>query len=170
MNAFLLILPIFLIRYAYVSLKSKQKLQQLNYFPTPRGMEKYGKMIYILVNTFLLFAPIFMRISGDKQTVIPGGILYAIGLTLYAVSIHDFMSGNGLVRHGTYAFSRNPQAVSFILIYFGIAVLTNSLLYLSLSVSLIWAFNEMAKSEERYCRQEFGRSYDLYMRVTRRFF
>ena len=170
MNAFLLVVPVFLIRYVYVAFKSKKKLQLLNYFPASRGTEKYGKMVYIAVNTFLLIAPLFMRIEADRKTVFPGGILYAIGLTVYALSIHQFISGNGLIRNGMYAVCRNPQALSFILMYSGIAVLTKSWLYFSLTVLLIWAFNEMAKSEERYCRQEFAEAYYAYMRFTRRFF
>jgi protein-S-isoprenylcysteine O-methyltransferase Ste14 len=169
MNAFVLIVPIFLIRYGYIAFKAKQKLHLLNYFPAPKGIEKYGKILYLLVNTFLLFAPLFMRISGEGETVITGGFLYATGLIMYVISIHNFISENGLVRHGLYAFSRNPQAISFILMYAGIAMSTGSLLYLSLALSLIWAFNEMAKSEERYCQQKFRKSYDQYKLFTRRF-
>lgn len=169
MNAFILIVPIFMIRYLYVAIKAKQKLHRLNYFPTAEGIEKYGKTAYIMVNTFLLFAPLFMRIQGRAGTLFIGGILYLIGLIIYFLSIRDFISGEGLIRNGMYGFCRNPQAISFILVYFGIGVITNSLLYLSLSLFLIWAFNEMAKSEERYCRLEFGESYDSYMEVTKRF-
>ena len=170
MNAFLLIIPIFLIRYAFVSLRSKQKLQQLNYFPDTQGMEKYGKAAYILTNTLLLFAPLLLKFSIEKYINITGCIFYTIGLIMYIKSIHDFISANGLVMCGLYAYSRNPQPVSFILIYSGVAALTNSLLYMSLTVILTWSFHEMAKSEERYCRQVYGEQYELYKRTAGRFF
>ncbi len=169
MNAFLLIVPIFIVRYAYVALRAKQKLKLLNYFPAPKGVEKHGKTVYLIINTYLLFAPLFMEFSVGNEISIPGCTFYGLGLIMYIKAIHDFISVDGLVMHGIYSFSRNPQALSFILIYTGISMLTNSILYMSLVCVLVWAFNEMAKSEERFCKLEFGDPYILYTKFTRRF-
>ncbi|MBN1185139.1 MAG: hypothetical protein JXB49_22830, partial [Bacteroidales bacterium] len=122
-----------------------------------------------IINTLLLFAPFFMKFPVGNDINISGCIFYIIGLIMYFKSIYDFISVDGLVNKGLYAFSRNPQAISFILMYLGISMLTNSLFYMTLIFVLIWAFNELAKSEERFCKLEFGDPYILYTKFTRRF-
>lgn len=168
-NAFYLVIPVFLIRYLYVHWKSREKLAALDFFPPAKGMEKAGKATYLAVNTFLLFYPLFIRLEGDPVTCIAGLFIYCTGILLYFKSINDFVSGNGLIRDGAYKHSRNPQSVSFILLYTGIALVTHSIIYFILTVILLWAFNQLAKSEERYCMDRYGGPYADYLESTRRF-
>jgi len=168
-NAFYLVIPVFLIRYLYVHWKSREKLAALDFFPPAKGMEKAGKATYLVVNTFLLFYPLFLKLEGGPVTFSSGFVMYCSGILLYFRSINDFVSGNGLISDGTYRHSRNPQSVSFILIYTGIALVTRSLIYFILTLILLWAFNQLAKSEERYCMERYGQSYADYLRYTRRF-
>lgn len=168
-NAFYLVIPILVIRYLYVSWTSKSKLAELDFFPPAVGFEKLGKAVYILINTFLLFSPLFLEICHELVTLLMGLIIYVFGLILYLKSVHDFISETGLIMNGIYRYTRNPQSVSFIVMYLGIAVATCSFLYLLLTLILVWAFNQLAKSEERYCLNQYGESYLIYLKLTHRF-
>ncbi len=169
-NMFYFIVPVFVIRYLLVYLMSRKKLQTLNFFPETIGIEKIGKISYLLVNTFLLFYPLFLKVSSNSVCVIIGITTYIIGIICYLKSILDFIKSKGLVKNGIYRISRHPQAVSFIIINAAISILSNSLIYFILNTILACSFYLLTISEERHCTKEFGDAYIKYMNETPRFF
>ena len=166
---FLFILPVFLIRYLLVFIVARNRMAALDYFPDTIGIEKAGKLSYLLINTILLFYPLFMTIDTIFQPVIAGVVLYLVGMLGYLKSVLDFIGSDGFINTGLYRISRNPQAVSFIIIYIAIAIISNSLIYFVLSICLLVSFIILAKSEERYCLQLYGNVYKNYMKETSRF-
>ena len=168
-NLFIFVIPVFLIRYLFVFLSAKDKLSVLDYFPPDMGLEKVGRIFYLIINTFLLFFPIFMYSGNLLWSAITGILLYVTGLILYFISIRDFIKSEGLITKGIYSKSRNPQMISFILIYFGIGITGYSLIYLFLTIILILAFYWLSLSEERYCLEKYGELYKNYIKTTPRF-
>ena len=74
-----------------------------------------------------------------------------------------------VIKHGPFAYSRNPIYVSFAMLYSGIAVLRNALwaiLLLPLVLSAIQ--REVIGREERYLERAFGEEYLDYKAKVRR--
>jgi protein-S-isoprenylcysteine O-methyltransferase Ste14 len=76
---------------------------------------------------------------------------------------------DGLVSHGLYRFSRNPQYASSILGLIGLAICANSWLVLPLAVLMSGAYVLMALTEETWLEQRYGAPYRDYCARTARF-
>jgi protein-S-isoprenylcysteine O-methyltransferase Ste14 len=96
-----------------------------------------------------------------------------VGLALWAVRAAremDISTPDTLLTEGPYAISRNPMYVGWILIYMGIALVTNSLWILALlaPVAAYIHFVDVL-GEERALEQEFGEAYRAYRQRVRRY-
>jgi len=168
MNCFILILPVFLFRYVLVACINKAKLHDLNFFPPGNRLEETARKTYLLFNTALLFIPVFLDM---KRGIIPsvGIMLYGISLIIYILSILSFCLSHGLVHKGLYLYSRNPQALSFIILYFSITLISKTWIYGLMLLPLVWSFKMISLSEERWCKNKFGYQWEEYFRSTKRF-
>lgn len=108
-----------------------------------------------------------------------GWLLMAAGIALFLWGLATFArlrTGIMLQRPATrvvdvppYSWSRNPQYVSFTLIYTGLALAMGlwwPLLLLPLVILLVTA--AVISREERYLRSTFGQAYEDYCRRVRR--
>jgi protein-S-isoprenylcysteine O-methyltransferase Ste14 len=74
-----------------------------------------------------------------------------------------------LVHFGPYRWTRNPQYVGFVAIYFGLAVVANSVWpFVFLPVVLALLITVVIAREERYLHGVFGREYADYCRRVKR--
>ena len=107
---------------------------------------------------------------------------YLIGLPLFLVGFgitvfgyfnlglgNTYCGADGLVRHGLYRFSRNPQYTSSILGLIGLAICANSWLTLPLAFLMSAAYVLMALTEEAWLERHYGASYQEYCQRTARF-
>jgi protein-S-isoprenylcysteine O-methyltransferase Ste14 len=107
---------------------------------------------------------------------------YLIGLPLFLVGFgitvrgyfnlglgNTYCGADGLVRHGLYRFSRNPQYASSILGLIGLAICANSWLTLPLAALMSGAYVLMALVEEAWLERHYGTSYRDYCSRTARF-
>jgi protein-S-isoprenylcysteine O-methyltransferase Ste14 len=107
---------------------------------------------------------------------------YLIGLPLFLVGFgitvcgyfnlglgNTYCGADGLVRHGLYRFSRNPQYASSILGLIGLAICANSWLTLPLTALMSGAYVLMALVEEAWLERHYGASYRDYCSRTARF-
>ena len=107
---------------------------------------------------------------------------YVIGLPLFLVGFgitvfgyfnlglgNTYCGADGLVSHGLYRFSRNPQYASSIAGLMGPAICANSWLVIPLAVLLSGAYVLMALVEEAWLEQHYGASYREYCSRTARF-
>jgi methanethiol S-methyltransferase len=76
---------------------------------------------------------------------------------------------NGLVTNGTYAFSRNPQYIGFILFVVGMVLYWPTLITIPMACILCFAYYRLAISEERVNAKTFGAQYVEYSRQVPRF-
>jgi protein-S-isoprenylcysteine O-methyltransferase Ste14 len=107
---------------------------------------------------------------------------YLIGLPLFLVGFgitvfgyfnlglsNTYCGADGLISHGLYRFSRNPQYASSIAGLIGLAICANSWLVIPLAALMGGAYVLMALVEEAWLEQHYGTSYSEYCSRTARF-
>jgi steroid 5-alpha reductase family enzyme len=107
---------------------------------------------------------------------------YLLGLPLFLVGFgitvcgyfnlglgNTYCGADGLVRHGLYRYSRNPQYASSIVGLVGLAICANSWLTLPLAGLMAGAYVLMALVEEAWLERHYGASYREYCSRTARF-
>jgi protein-S-isoprenylcysteine O-methyltransferase Ste14 len=103
----------------------------------------------------------------------------AVGLLLFAWSSATFRrhktalmpwsASAQLVRDGPYAFSRNPIYLASGVLYFGVALASNSTYVLVMLVVVLVLFDRrQIRREERYLEEKFGEEYRSYRAKVRR--
>ena len=170
-NAFLLVIPVILIRYLLLKAISEDAYQRAAYFPPLEGKERYAYHIYQATTIFMLIFTIFLRIQSDSMVNIVGFISFILGTFLYIISMYSFArpQSDGLNNKGLYRFSRNPMYVAFFLYFLGIALITESILYLIVVIIFQISVHYIILSEERACLSEFGTAYEEYMNEVNRY-
>lgn len=107
---------------------------------------------------------------------------YLLGLPLFLVGFgitvcgyfnlglgNTYCGADGLVSHGLYRYSRNPQYASSIIGLVGLAICANSWLTLPLAALMSGAYVLMALVEEAWLEQHYGAPYRDYCSSTARF-
>lgn len=82
---------------------------------------------------------------------------------------NTYCGSDGLVSHGLYRFSRNPQYTASIVGLIGLSVGANSILTIVLSCVMIGAYVLMSLVEEDWLKQLYGTTYREYCLRTARF-
>ncbi len=118
-------------------------------------------------NTFL-FAHWSRFVLGGSLFV--GGSVFA----MWGVVTLSWHASSGLkaklITTGPYRYTRNPQYVGDFAILLGVAVFSNSLLAMILTIVGIGCFWMAPFAEEPWLRQQYGQAYDEYCRTVPRFF
>lgn len=172
LNAFLLMLPLFFIRFGLLRLVDEAALGRAAFFAPLAGGEKTAYLFYQLANGVLLVYPLFLKVRTAAPLFWPGVFIYLAGIGILAVSAVSFAKPgqSGLNTGGIYRFSRNPMYVGYFLYYLGCAALAYSLPLLAALLVFQAAAHWIILSEERWCLQKFGEEYRRYMQRVRRYF
>lgn len=102
-----------------------------------------------------------------------------LGLTGLAITVcgyfnlglgNTYCGSDGLVSHGLYRYSRNPQYAASIVGLVGLSIGANSVLTIVLSAVMIGAYVLMSLVEEDWLKQLYGATYREYCARTARFF
>jgi protein-S-isoprenylcysteine O-methyltransferase Ste14 len=134
-----------------------------------------------LATVLLLMAGLFLE-RGDHATLRGAGVvvLALSGAFIFApfllLSRHGrnqggktYMQTGAVVDRGVYAITRHPQYLGYMLLACGFALLSQHWLALLLAAVSVSLFYLQAVGEEKYCRAQFGDSYDHYLRRVPRF-
>ncbi len=111
----------------------------------------------------------------DASRYLIGAPLFLVGFGITVCGYFNLGLGNtycgaeGLVSHGLYRFSRNPQYASSIAGLAGLAICANSLLTIPLAVLMSGAYVLMALVEEAWLDERYGPPYREYCARTARF-
>jgi protein-S-isoprenylcysteine O-methyltransferase Ste14 len=117
--------------------------------------------------------------SANARALATGGSLALVGLALFAVSVREFRRAGTsvvpgepstvLLEGGPYRYTRNPIYISFVIFYFGLAiVLTSAWMLVLLIPVLIILQRGVVEREEAYLQAKFGAAYGKYQaRVPR---
>ncbi|MEW9123089.1 MAG: methyltransferase [Thermotaleaceae bacterium] len=171
MNAFLIVIPIILIRYGLLNVINKEALKRASFFAPLVGREKVAFWVYQIATAFILLYLLLLKIKTDSVWFYVGLIIYRLGLILYAVSIINYAKPkmNGINLNGLYQVSRNPMYVAYFICFLGCMFLTRSWVLLALLISFQVSAHWIILSEERWCIRKFGEEYIKYMNKVRRY-
>ncbi len=132
--------------------------------------QKYGlrssHIIYLLSIIYSIFVPLKLGTAWFYA----GLPVYLLGLIAYAMVWVGFATTppDKPVITGIYRYSRNPMALSQVLIYLGVGIATASWVFILLSVLYIFAQLLWVDAEERHCLKVYGDEYREYMDRTPR--
>lgn len=171
MNAFLLMIPIFLIRFGLLKMINKDALNRAAFFAPLEGSEKTAYLFYQLSNTFIILYSVFLRIRTKTPLFFIALFIYILGIIVLTISTVDFAKPNqsGINTNGIYKISRNPMYIGYFIYFLGCVLITHSILLLiSLLVFQISA-HWIILSEERWCIDKFGTDYINYMNNVKRY-
>lgn len=86
-----------------------------------------------------------------------------LALNRRGTPIHPRHGTTALVGEGPYRFTRNPLYLSLVAIYFGLALLLNSLWMVLFGIALaVTLHRHVILAEERYLEDKFGEPYLAY--------
>jgi len=117
--------------------------------------------------------------SANARALAAGGSLALVGLALFAVSAREFRRAGTsvvpgepstvLLEGGPYRYTRNPIYISFVIFYFGLAIMLTSAWMLVLLIPVLIILQRgVVKREEAYLQAKFGAAYGKYQaRVPR---
>lgn len=170
--AFLLMIPLFLIRFGLMGALDKGALVRAAHFPPLEGGEKLHYVVYQITNSLIILYPILLTIETQPTALfVVGCAVYGAGVVLLVASTLQFArpAASGLVETGVYRISRNPMYVAYFLYFLGCALLTQSVLLLACVLTFQMAAHSIIRAEERECEAAFGEAYLAYCRRVRRY-
>lgn len=172
MTAFFLLIPFLLIRFLLLFLVNKEAVGRAAYFAPLVGKEQLAYYVYQISNLALLLYSFFINCRFDVAYLSYCGLsLYVLGLVLCACSIVSFAypDDRGFNTKGLYRWSRHPIYVSYFVCFLGISLLTHSWLFFLFLLMFQLSAHWIILSEERWCLEKFGKSYQDYMKQVRRY-
>jgi protein-S-isoprenylcysteine O-methyltransferase Ste14 len=171
MNAFLIVIPLILIRFGLLSILDKESLKRAAYFAPLLGKEKVAYLFYQLSNSLIIVYLCFLKIRTDDYWFYIGIMIYGLGILLCIISVFDFAKPkeNGINLKGLYRVSRNPMYVAYFIYFLGCVLLTRSLVLLVILIVFQISAHWIIRSEERWCIEKFGDEFINYMNKVRRY-
>jgi protein-S-isoprenylcysteine O-methyltransferase Ste14 len=171
MNAFLIVIPLILIRFGLLSILDKESLKRAAYFAPLLGKEKVAYLFYQISNSLIIVYLCFLKIRTDDYWFYIGILIYGLGVLLCIISVFDFAKPkeNGINLKGLYRVSRNPMYVAYFIYFLGCVLLTRSLVLLVILIVFQISAHWIIWSEERWCIEKFGDEYINYMNKVRRY-
>ncbi len=171
MSAFVLAIPIIIIRYVFLSMLSKEALKRAAYFAPLVGRERIAYWVYQAATLLIMLNLILLRIKVDTDWFYIGAATYSFGLVLYAMSMLDYArpKTNGINVNGLYRISRNPMYIAYFICLLGCALISSSWTLFTYLIVFQISSHWIILSEERWCIKIFGEEYSRYMNKVRRY-
>jgi len=170
MNAAVLLIPLFLIRYGLPAFVNKSALPRAAHFPPMQGREKLMFFIYQLSSVFILVYMFFLKAAIDSAVSKAGVCVYIAGTLLFAVSTLSFSKSDGGVnKDGMYRISRNPMYIAYFVYFLSCGLITQAPLLLAMVCVFQISSHWVILAEERWCIRTFGDEYRQYMNTVRRY-
>lgn len=169
LNGFLLMIPLFILRFGVPRYINTASIDKLQYFPEIINKEKIALWVYFITNTYIIFSPLLYPIYFNAVTTTVGIIIYIIGCIILTLSIINFSREEGFIEKGVYRISRNPMYIGYFGIFLGTAFMINSILHIIIIVIYQIAVHFLIVSEERWCQKQFGEEYRRYCNEVPRY-
>ncbi len=171
MNAFFLIIPLFLIRYGLLRLVNREALPRAALYAPMVGKEKVAFVLCQITTILMILYLFLLKVQTDSNWFYLGIAVYLLGAILYSISIIHFAhpKTTGLNVNGLYRISRHPMYVSFFIYFLGCVFLTKSWVLFALLIVYQLSAHWIILSEERWCLEKFGDEYRKYRTRVRRY-
>lgn len=172
MSGFWLLLVFLIVRFGLLSVIKREAIQRAAYFAPIQKTEKAAYYIYQISNIALLICMIVSSVIIDFSLPFYLGLaLFIVGILLCTISVVHFAFPNdeGLNTNGIYKYSRNPMYVAYFVYFLGASLLTQSVIMLVIVLIFQISAHQIILSEERWCVEKFGKSYEDYMKTVRRY-
>ncbi|MDO5096663.1 MAG: isoprenylcysteine carboxylmethyltransferase family protein [Peptostreptococcaceae bacterium] len=172
MSGFWLLLLFLIVRFGLLSIMNRDAIRRAGYFAPIQKNEKVAYYIYQISNIALFISLIVSSVKIDFSLQFYLGLaLFIVGILLCAISVVCFAFPNdeGLNVNGIYKFSRNPMYVAYFVCFLGMSLLTRSLIMLVIVLIFQISAHRIIVSEERWCLEKFGKSYEDYIKTVRRY-
>jgi protein-S-isoprenylcysteine O-methyltransferase Ste14 len=125
-----------------------------------------GDSFFLHYSTFLSgYVPLALRLLIAALALILAFFLVKSGHVVISHGNHGRLP-RSLVVTGAFRYVRHPLYLGCILVYFGLAVVTASLLSLALLAAIIPFYNFLAAYEEHLLEDLFGETYRTYKQKT----
>ncbi len=170
MPAFYLLVPFLFIRFIFLSLLDRKATGRAAHFAPMQGKEMIAYYLYQLSTLMLLIVPFFLKVSLYFSTFFYLGLgVYLFGSGLLILVMKDFAKPDekGLNTKGVYASSRHPMYLAYFVFFFGMVMLTRSLLLLVVLAIFQLSTHFIILAEERECLIKFGVTYQEYQKRVR---
>jgi len=151
---------------------NKNAMKRASHFPPMIGIEKVAFLIYQMSTIAILVTMLFLEVRINIALPFYTGIVaYAIGLVLLTLSTISFSTPSdiGINQSGLYRLSRNPMYVAYFICFIGMFSLVQSFVLLGIVFLFQISAHWIILSEERWCVEQFGAEYLLYMNKVRRY-
>jgi protein-S-isoprenylcysteine O-methyltransferase Ste14 len=129
----------------------------------------FGSNVLLIVlewNTWMFSG--FERFIIGIPLIVLGSLLLYWGIRTLGTSNTSGMS-DGFVKSGPYRFTRNPQYLGDMVLFFGLSILSNSLHLWITHILLIVVFTVTTLAEEIWLEEQYGEGYRRYFEGTSRF-
>lgn len=115
-------------------------------------------------HAWLLFSGLFITIAGQAIRGATIGLAY-----IERGGRNKKVYASRLVTEGIFNHCRNPLYVGNILMLLGVAILSNSLLYITLFIpGFLFIYQAIVMAEENFLRGKFGAEFDTYCQRAHR--
>ena len=110
MNGFILMLPLFFIRFVLLGWLNSTALKRGAHFAPMAGAQKIMYVLYQMTNVVLILFPLFHRVHGSAPLLVLGGVTYVLGVGILLAATISFAKPNeqGLNTTGSYRFPVIP--------------------------------------------------------------
>ncbi len=127
-----------------------------------------GRLLVLIYLVLIIFTPLKI----GSNILIPGIILFVVGLTGFIIALFTFKNTppDNLVTHGIYRISRHPQVLMLFILGFGICISIGSWLALFIQILSSLFGRSRTLAEEQACLDRYGDSYQSYMKNVPRYF
>lgn len=171
MNGFLLLLPLFFIRFGLLRIVNRSALKRAAFFAPLEKKAKAAYLLYQISTVFIVIMPLFLKVKAELPFFLMALFVYLLGVGILLISTINFAAPlqNGLNINGLYKFSRNPMYMGYFICFFGCVLSTGSLLLLGAVLVFVVTSHWIIIAEEKWCVEQFGEDYTEYMKKVRRY-
>lgn len=172
MSGFWLLLIFLIVRFGLLFIIKKEAIQRAGYFAPIQKFEKKAYYIYQVSSIALLIYVMVSSVKIDFSLQFYLGLSFFVaGILLCAISVVSFAFPNdeGLNINGIYKYSRNPMYMAYFVCVLGMSLLIQSFVMLVIVLIFQISAHWIIVSEERWCLEKFGKSYEDYMKTVRRY-
>lgn len=113
MNGFILMIPLFIIRFGLLRIVNKEALNRAAFFAPLKGVEKTMYYFYFISNLFVILYPFLLKVQTEKPLFYIALFVYLLGIGILIISTVSFGSPNqnGINVNGIYKISRNARVI-----------------------------------------------------------